>query len=705
VRLSVSDAAVSGNTISSNAGNGLNLHGSNDATISDNVILSNADEGMSMAGSDAAVRDNLILSNGGGGLSVFMSDATFINNVVADNREATTGSALRIVGSAPCLLHTTIARNSGGDGSAVHIRHDGEAYASPSFTNTILVGHTVGISVAAGNTATLESTLWGSSAWANDVDWSGAGTVLGIHNVWGAPGFANPDAGDYHLTPGSDAIDAGIDAGVIADIDGDPRPQGAGHDLGADEQTGAPQVSIALEPPAKTAHVGERFELTIAIHSGGQPVDGAEAHLNFDPTVLQVVDLARGTALPQVMQDAYDNHAGTIDYSAGLLAGTPPSGSFTLATVTFRALAETEGTVIPFITTAPRKTDVAYQGRSVLDAQRSARIVVEAGASLGGTVDLQGRPDPPDPAWRIPLTLTLHPPGGGDPLHTFAPTTDDAGGFSLSGIPPGSYQARVRGRHTLVNGREVTLASGANEVSFGMLHEGDANGDNCVTILDFSLLRMAFGACAGDGAFDGRADFNEDGCVTILDFSLLRTNFGRCGDIDVLPTVCARASADTDTVSIGLAASATTVAVGETFTLPIQIEAADQPVGGAEAHLDFDPRYLRVVDGAGDETDAIVGGEALPDELQNAADNGAGTIDYAAGALSVEPPTGTFTLGAIWLRAITETEATDLTFVFTRTRRTDVVFEAASVLGKHVDGEVSIVGEWEVYLPLVMAGG
>jgi len=42
-------------------------------------------------------------------------------------------------------------------------------------------------------------------------------------------------AGNYHLLPGCPAVDAGTDAGVISDMDGDSRPQGAGPDIGADE--------------------------------------------------------------------------------------------------------------------------------------------------------------------------------------------------------------------------------------------------------------------------------------------------------------------------------------------------------------------------------------------------------------------------------------------------------------------------------------
>ena len=43
----------------------------------------------------------------------------------------------------------------------------------------------------------------------------------------------------YHLTTNSPCIDAGIDAGVYDDIDGDLRPQGLGFDIGADEYVGS----------------------------------------------------------------------------------------------------------------------------------------------------------------------------------------------------------------------------------------------------------------------------------------------------------------------------------------------------------------------------------------------------------------------------------------------------------------------------------
>jgi hypothetical protein len=199
--------------------------------------------GLYLRDSATMIMDTLVVSNTatlnsiatghGGGICVhdgWIFTAT--NTLVADNHANTESSGLWLEGTSgnptsAHLLHTTIANNHGGSGQGIHVG----PYATLALTNTILSGHSVGIHVTAGSTARLEGTLWHD----NGADTGGAGTILtGTVNVHGDPAFLDPAAWDYHLGSGSAAIDAGVDAGVTTDVDGDPRPLG-GYDIGADE--------------------------------------------------------------------------------------------------------------------------------------------------------------------------------------------------------------------------------------------------------------------------------------------------------------------------------------------------------------------------------------------------------------------------------------------------------------------------------------
>jgi len=259
-----SDATLSGNTVSGNSANrrggGLLLYDS-DATLTNNVVVDNQATdhggGLLLYSSDATLNGNTVSDNishfhggglhlwygtvtldgnvvsgnttddYGGGLYLHSSDATLTNNVIADNQAGINGSGVYVRSSSPRMLHTTIARNSGGDGSGIRVAES----STVALTNTILVNHTAGVVVESGSTATLESTLWHG----NGTDWSGAGTINSNNDLTGDPAFVNPGASNYHIGPGSAAIDEGVDAGVEEDVDGEVRPQGAAPDLGADE--------------------------------------------------------------------------------------------------------------------------------------------------------------------------------------------------------------------------------------------------------------------------------------------------------------------------------------------------------------------------------------------------------------------------------------------------------------------------------------
>jgi parallel beta-helix repeat protein len=260
------NARLSANKIVNNKvfigeGGGVAIQGGS-ATLSNNLIANNQSKlpygndlqsiqggvatygggGVFVGEGDVTLSGNTIVSNTaqekGGGIFLWESGAILQNNVVADNHAGTGGNGLAIVhnptpGIFPRLWHNTIARNTGGDGSGLYL---GGSYAGVQYsgavamTNTILVSHTVGISVTGSSAVTVDSVLWHSTP--VTVSQSPTATVTVRNQHTGDPAFA---ADGYHLTAGSAAIDKGLDAGMGTDIDGDARPDGCFPDLGADE--------------------------------------------------------------------------------------------------------------------------------------------------------------------------------------------------------------------------------------------------------------------------------------------------------------------------------------------------------------------------------------------------------------------------------------------------------------------------------------
>jgi len=62
------------------------------------------------------------------------------------------------------------------------------------------------------------------------------------------------------------------------------------------------------------------------------------------------------------------------------------------------------------------------------------------------------------------------------------------------------------------------------------LRNGDVDGDNEVSLLDFAALVGAFGTSRGSIGWDPNADLDGDGEVTLYDFGILVSNFGLSGE-------------------------------------------------------------------------------------------------------------------------------------------------------------------------------
>ncbi len=110
------------------------------------------------------------------------------------------------------------------------------------------------------------------------------------------------------------------------------------------------ETIVRLDPPALTLRSGETAEVRILVE-GVTDLAGAEVHLAFDPSLVEVVDadsetegvqIAHGGFLAAdfVAQNQVDTAAGTIDYAvARMPPHEPASGSGELAVITLRAAA------------------------------------------------------------------------------------------------------------------------------------------------------------------------------------------------------------------------------------------------------------------------------------------------------------------------------------------------------------------------------
>ena len=149
-------------------------------------------------------------------------------------------------------------------------------------------------------------------------------------------------------------------------------------------------------------------------------------------------------------------------------------------------------------------------------------------------VTIQGRQAQPSVRQSVPVTITMRDSGGN--LLQFGGTTDVYGFYTVTGgLEPGDYSWRIKNPQTLAVSGSASIVRGTNNVEMGLLKEGDANNDNCITVLDFNITKVTYGKQVGEPGYDPRADFTGDNTVNISDFNTLKANYAQCGAVPVQP--------------------------------------------------------------------------------------------------------------------------------------------------------------------------
>jgi hypothetical protein len=155
-----------------------------------------------------------------------------------------------------------------------------------------------------------------------------------------------------------------------------------------------------------------------------------------------------------------------------------------------------------------------------------------SGATLNGSLTFQGLTIGTT-AYQLTIDVRLFQPGTTNLLASVQTTTSANGAFSVTGITPGTYDVEVKEAHRVGRlAQNLSLPTGVTTRAFGDLVAGDTNGDDVVSLVDYSRMRASFGKCLGDTGFQPLADFNGDNCVSLADYSRLRANFGVIGPLN-----------------------------------------------------------------------------------------------------------------------------------------------------------------------------
>jgi len=322
-------------------GAGIFLSGTS-PVIADNIFLDNATQfggfGAAIGGFSASpiIENNEVFGNAcdqqGGALAFREASSPMVfDNVIRDN--ACRGVEMQSLSADanPFVFNNTVVNNQGG----IFVDNTASA-AGEIYRNNLIAQNGIGLEVA--NPSAAFDAIWTNNlVFGNTTNFSGTIDPTGTNgNLSADPLFADAANRDFHVLPGSPAIDAGTNGVPLpaTDFDGQPRVQDGNGDGAAVVDIGAYEAA-ANHPPlaaADTATTVRNRAVTIAVLANDSDVDGDALAL------VNVSSPAHGTAAISGASIVYTptrNFVGTDQFNYLITDGR---GANATATVTVSVL-------------------------------------------------------------------------------------------------------------------------------------------------------------------------------------------------------------------------------------------------------------------------------------------------------------------------------------------------------------------------------
>lgn len=156
-------------------------------------------------------------------------------------------------------------------------------------------------------------------------------------------------------------------------------------------------AALQVDPAGGSYSLGDSFDVAVKLTlTSGESVDGVDALLTFDPSMMEIKSIAQGSLFPTFASKSYDNSGGSITLGALAQTDSPVTTSGTVAIVSFTTKkAGTSSLSFNFTSGSGVDSNVAEHttGSDILESVVNGSYTIDSDGSTGSTTTTTSNSD------------------------------------------------------------------------------------------------------------------------------------------------------------------------------------------------------------------------------------------------------------------------------------------------------------------------